>query len=54
MKKLQPLRITIIVLTELHIYCRYGFPASKVGEMKSPIRYEENDFFITKYFLLFS
>ena len=28
--------------------------SSKVGEMKSPIRYEENNFFITKYFLLFS
>jgi hypothetical protein len=27
---------------------------SKVGQMKSPIRYEENNFFITKYFLLFS
>jgi hypothetical protein len=24
--------------------------ASKVSEMKSPIRYEENNFFITKYF----
>jgi hypothetical protein len=28
--------------------------ASKVGKMKSPIRYEENNFFIAKYFLLFS
>ena len=29
-------------------------PASKVGGMKSPIRYEDNNFFITIYFLLFS
>ena len=27
--------------------------SSKVDEMKSPIRYEENDFFITEYFYPF-
>ncbi len=29
---------------------RFASTSSKVGEMKSPIRYEDNNFFITKYF----